>query len=116
MPSTNDRTRRHGRHLAAIRLLWATLLLVAPRPLLRLVGGEPDPSSVKVARVLGSRHAVQGAVELTTWPQWRRLGASVDGVHALTALGLAALDARRRNVALCDALVASGIAVFGSRS
>jgi hypothetical protein len=104
---------RYGRLLATLRLGWAATLLGLPRPLLRLVGGDADPRSVKVARILGGRHAIQGVIELTTWPQWRRLEASVDGLHAVTALGFAGIDARRRHVAIYDAVVAGTIAAAG---
>lgn len=115
MSSPNRQDRRHGRRLATTRLLWAGALFVAPRQLLRLAGGTADPAALKVARVLGGRHALQGAVELASWPRGRRLGAAVDGLHALTALALAGLDPKRRRVALSDALVAGTFAADGLR-
>jgi len=66
---------------------------------------------VVVARALGARHCAQGLVELTTWPRWRKAGATVDCLHAMTGLGLAAVNRRWRLVALLDSSIAAGFAI-----
>ncbi len=103
----------HGRILAGVRLAWAGALLVDPAALLEAAGGRPDDDAVRVARILGARHAVQGAVELATWPRWRRSGAAVDAAHAATAAALAAADRRWRRLAGLDTVVAAAFAAAG---
>ena len=110
---TNDRSTRRGRALGAGRLAWAAALLAAPNKIIAFAGGHSDPSVARVVRVLGVRHAVQGAVEVAWWPKWRRIGAAVDGAHALTGVALAAADPGWRRVALCDTAIATGLAAIG---
>ena len=106
----------HGTILGTIRLMWATALLIAPRPLLRFVGKEPDMTSVAVARVLGARHALQGVVEIGAWPRWRRVGIAADLAHAATGIAFAGVDPRWRRVGLTDTAVAAAFALGGRAS
>lgn len=96
-----------------IRLAWSVTLLAAPAAVVGAMGGRRDAKSVVVARILGARHAAQSAIELATWPRWRRAGSVVDGAHSLTAAGLGAVDARWRRVAVADSVVAAAFASAG---
>lgn len=114
MPSTSaPNPTTAGRVLAVIRLAWSTALLAAPGRLIAALGGQVDSRSVTVARILGARHAIQGIVELATWPKLRRLGSAVDAAHSLTAALLAMRDAPRRRVAITDTVIAAGFASAG---
>ncbi|TXR52885.1 hypothetical protein [Quadrisphaera setariae] len=106
--SEQRRPRPAGEVLQGARATWGTLLLVAPGPVLRLVGEhDPDPRSRTVVRVLGARHLLQAGFSGRT-PSRATLadGAWVDVVHALTALALAAGDRPRARLALLDAVIA----------
>jgi hypothetical protein len=98
----------------AVRAGWGLVLLTAPGPFLRLDGtAGDDPGARLVCRVLGARHLAQAAVE---W--WRKepevapvpLGAVVDGLHAASMVGWAALGHRHRRFALLETLTASTFA------
>ena len=92
-----------------LRIAYGTLLAAAPGRVLRGTGGTTDSRlACAVVRALGVRHIVQGVLSarmpsVTT----RRVGAGVDALHALTDLGVAALDGRRRRPAVIDACIAS---------
>ena len=94
--------------LAGVRLAWGSLLIVRPGVAAELFGGQDGPRVRAVLRVLGARHLLQGAGEL--WPHGGRhdLDPMIDGLHALTAAGLAILDPRWRRPAVTDAAVAAG--------
>ena len=104
VPSTTARTRPRLRAVTAVRVGWGAALIAAPRPLLRGLAradGPADRVAVAVLRVLGVRHVAQAVGEmLGPQPIVRYLGAAVDGLHALTAVGLAVLDPRWRRGAL----------------
>ena len=110
---TASRRSHKGTALGTIRLMWATALLVEPRPLLRFVGKEPDATTVVVARILGARHALQGLVEIGAWPRWRKVGMTADFAHAASGIAFAGLDARWRRVGLTDAAIAASFALGG---
>lgn len=96
------------------RVAWGVLLLAAPHVVLAVSHGDDphDRAARRVLRILGCRHLAQTAVELAgPRPAVQYLGAGVDGIHALTSAGLAALDRRWRRSAVIDAAVASGFAV-----
>ena len=99
--------------LAGTRLVWAAAVIGFPNRLIDAAGGSPDRRSRRVARILGARHAIQGSLELASWPRWSRAGIVVDGLHAITAAGLGALDPDRRRVALTDTAIASTFALLG---
>jgi hypothetical protein len=94
-----------------IRLIYGSLLLIAPG---RLVGRGRDRADARfrfVARVLGARHVLQAVVTaLRPTATVRRGGAVVDCLHAATDLGCAVLDRRRRGPASVDAGVALALA------
>ncbi|MFI7427694.1 hypothetical protein ACIBPB_11980 [Micromonospora sp. NPDC049836] len=108
-------TRRElGRGAVGVRLVWAGLLLLAPGALLRPVG-PATTAALTTLRVLGARHLVQTIV--TSWRPTRAVlaaGAAVDGIHAVTALALAAADPRQRHAALADSAVATCWAALGA--
>lgn len=98
------------------RAAWGAVCLLTPGPVHRVLGGrEPDPWERRVLRVLGARHLVQ-AVASRFLPRGLAAGggAAVDGLHALTALVLAGVDARRRRSALADVLVAAAWCAWGA--
>lgn len=113
MPAPSSRPALPGRALGVIRLAWAVTLLAAPAAAVDAMGGHVDTKSVNVARILGARHATQSALEVATWPRWRRAGWMVDGAHSLTAAGLAAADASWRRIALADSVIAAAFAAAG---
>jgi hypothetical protein len=101
---------------AVARAAYGSALLVAPGPLLRLAGGNGSGNGggVAVARILGGRHVAQ-ALATAGHPGRLRLyaGAAVDGIHAASMLGLAALSAEERRPALIDATVAGTFCSLG---
>jgi hypothetical protein len=113
VPTPTSRSHLPGQVLGVVRLAWAVPLLVAPAAVVGRMGGQPDSKSVTVARILGARHAAQAAVELLSWPKWRRAGTFVDAAHSLTAAGFGVADAGRRRVALTDSVIAGTFALCG---
>ena len=107
----DSRARPRLTAVTGLRLGWGAALVAAPRPLLRGLARVHDPAdrgAVAVLRVLGVRHVGQALVEaLGPQPAVRYLGAAVDGLHALTAAGLAVLDPRWRRGALTDTAIAA---------
>jgi hypothetical protein len=99
--------------LGVIRLAWAAILVVAPTAVIDLFGAPVDATSITVARILGVRHALQGLVEVTTWPKRRRTGSLIDATHSLTAVGLGVSSPRWRCVALIDSGIAGAFALAG---
>lgn len=99
---------------AAFRLGWGVTLVAMPGRIVTAVGGDNDPRSRTVVRILGARHVLQAVVEAGAGPRLRRLGSVVDVLHALSALGLAGVDRRWRRPALLDAAVASGFAAVNA--
>ncbi len=68
MPSVLSRPPLPGRVLGLVRVGWAAALLAAPNVVVGVMGGRVDSRSVAVARILGARHAAQGAFEVATGP------------------------------------------------
>ncbi len=100
------------RAAAVARAGWGCTLLFAPERVLALGTRGPAPRvAVTVARVLGARQLVQAAVTAArpTGPV-TAAGLAVDGLHAGTDLGLAAVSRRWRRIALIDAVVGAGLA------
>ena len=103
------------RALTATRVLYGSLLLLAPGKLLRqLPRRQTGRRTQAVARVLGARHLLQ-AVIVSRQSSKRRLraGAVVDASHAATMVALAALVPQRRWPAGADALAAASLAAAG---
>lgn len=104
-----------GRVLRLARVAWGSFLLVKPSRASALLGAPPGPGAPRVARVLGGRQVLQGAVELIWWPRWRRAGVAVDAAHALSGLVVATGDRRWRRAALIDSAIAMVLILLGSR-
>jgi hypothetical protein len=106
---------------SAVRLAWGGLLVAVPATVLRvLTGGAPvSRSQARVIRVLGTRHVLQAALELTRpTPRALRAGAAVDLLHAMTCVGAVAFSPEWRRPALVDgigALVLAGGGLFQAR-
>ncbi|GAA3223728.1 hypothetical protein GCM10017691_11010 [Pseudonocardia petroleophila] len=104
---------------ATVRAVWGAVLLAAPDAVFVLAtrprSDEPRRARA-VLRVLGARHLAQaGLVVLRPGPGVSAVSAAVDGVHAATCLGLAALDRRWRRPALLDAAVAAAFCLATAR-
>jgi CHASE2 domain-containing sensor protein len=101
-----------------MRLAYGIALLVRPDLVCRPFSGGPvDRPSRVFARVLGARQVVEALVlRRHRRRNWVLGGAAVDGMHALTMLGVAARDRRHRRLALANAAVAAGFAAEGALS
>lgn len=101
---------------AALRSGYGVLLVAMPATMVSIMGGaQADRRSAAVARVLGVRQIVQGAVTAgRPGPAVLALGAEVDVAHSVSMLALAMLDRTRRRTALVDASVAGTLAVAGT--
>ncbi|HET6698268.1 MAG TPA: hypothetical protein VFG88_04210 [Nocardioidaceae bacterium] len=102
------------------RLALGAVELLAARRVARLAGaGDHRAGVATTARVLGARHVAQALAteRLTrtgrlTSAQAHGVGAAVDGLHALSMLGLAAVASGVRRPALCSAAVAGTLAAL----
>ncbi|WP_433035417.1 hypothetical protein [Actinomycetospora sp. CA-053990] len=105
---------RDGRSglLHTAHLVHGGTLLLRTDVAVRAGGGAADGRTVTVVRVLGARHVLQGLAGLTA-PRWitPRIGLAVDGIHAASMLGLAALDRDHRRGAIGSAVVAAAFAL-----
>jgi hypothetical protein len=97
------------------RLVWGGLLVAAPGVALEVLTGRPaTPSQEWVLRVLGTRHLLQGGLDLARPTRGLlRYGAAVDLLHAATCAGAVALSPAWRRVALLDGAGAAGLAAGG---
>ena len=102
------------RWFPVIRGAYGLALLGVPGLLIRLAGGPGDVRSRGAARLLGARQLVQAAL---TAPEpsamTLALGVEADLAHALSMLGLAVLDQRRRRPGYTDAVGATAFAAAG---
>lgn len=98
-----------------LRSFWGVALLAVPDHVAAALRGDPlDDPGRRVARLLGARQLAQAALSAgSPGAAVLALGAEVDAAHSLTALGLAAVDPRRRRVALVDGVVAGAFAAGG---
>lgn len=110
---SDERTRR----IELVRAGWGAALLVAPRQVMEHVHHvEVDTKSMVIARVLGARQLAQATLSgIRPSPEVLAMGVWVDAVHALTALGLAAVDRTRARAGLTDAAVAAIWSAAGYR-
>lgn len=102
--------------LLVVRSLWGAVLLTRPQRVgdalgLELADATPGRG---VIRLLGGRHLGQALVTAAR-PTGGvvALGAAVDGLHALTALGWGVLDRSHRRAGLTDAGLAASFGVVG---
>jgi hypothetical protein len=101
-----------------LRLGYGIALLVWPNLVGRPFSGGPlDRPSRAFARVLGARQILEALVlRRHRRRNWVLGGAAVDGLHAVTMLGLAARDRRHRRLALANAAVAAAFTAEGALS
>lgn len=99
------------------RFVWGMTLIVRPAWVLTRVHHlRVDGPSETVARILGVRHTVQAVLSgIRPSPEVLAMGVWVDGVHALTAVGLAVLDRSRARGGLTDAVIALSWGALGWR-
>ena len=109
-----------GEHapLTGVRAGYGSLLLVAPRPLVRFASGRrrADGAAVLFARVLGVRQLLEALAVASTRrePAVVAIGAGVDAIHAATAVTLAVRKPEHRRAAAANAVVATVLAVAGT--
>jgi hypothetical protein len=98
---------------AGTRIAWAALLLGTPALVRRAAGeDEPDRTWAVVARVLGARHLAQAWLERDGRRDRIEIGAGVDALHAVSALGFGLRTRRHRRLAFLDAAVACSFALW----
>lgn len=101
--------------ISVARVVLGAGLLAKPTPLLAIAGGDAGSRRARqVARLLGVRQVLQGAVSIrrpTTTVAL--LGVAADALHSLSMVGLGLLDRDQRRVALTDAAVAASFAAAG---
>jgi hypothetical protein len=103
--------------MRVLRFGLGTLYLIAPRAVPDLLGVPTDRRAQVVVRILGTRHLLQAGAVATT-PDHRdalAVGSVVDALHAISMVALAAVDRRRRRLAVADAGVATAFALAGWR-
>lgn len=97
--------------LSLIRAAFGISLLVRPQLAAGQLHVPLDRRAALLARVLGARHVLQAA--LVGGRRSQRLGAAVDGVHAISMLAVAAADQGHRRVCLTNAGTATALALAG---
>jgi hypothetical protein len=107
--------RRSVRGVEVTRALWGLALLTRPQDVLAHVHRvQGDRPSIVVARILGARHLVQAVLSgVRPSPEVLAMGVWVDGAHAATAVGLAAVDRDRASAGLVDTVAATAWAAVG---
>jgi hypothetical protein len=103
--------------LAATRLVWGAVLIVAPGAVVRALSGEHAERSWRwLGLILGARHLVQALFESKRERQPGRTIPVVDGLHGASALSLSLIKPQYRRLGVMDALIAGSFAVWGWRS
>jgi hypothetical protein len=93
---------------ALTRVIWGATLLAAPHLVLRLLGGRRTRLARAVLRTLGARQVLQAMVTAARPTRVVLVGgAGLDGLHALTALALAAVDPSQVRIGVTDAGIAT---------
>jgi hypothetical protein len=96
--------------LATLGAVFGAALLLRPRVVIAAVGADPDrPGLIPAARVLGARHLTQGVVLALAPDRVARWSVLIDGAHAASMFGLAAIAPDYRRAALASAGVASAL-------
>jgi hypothetical protein len=100
---------RRSRPIEAVRAAWGVALVICPDTVLSTVHGlHVDGRSRVIARILGVRHLVQATLSgFRPSSEVLAMGVWVDAVHAVTALGLAAVDRDRARAGLTDTAIAA---------
>jgi hypothetical protein len=107
--------------MAAMRIMRTGLgavYLLAPEWVPSVLSVRVDRRARAVVRILGARYLAQAAMisSAPRTPLAPVIGAAVDVMHALSMVALAAVDRRRRRLALADAGAATAFAAAGWRS
>jgi hypothetical protein len=104
--------------MTIVRSGLGAVYLVAPEWIPVLLGVRLDRRARLVLRVLGARHLIQAGVVSSAPARGRALavGCGVDAIHAASMVLLAAVDRRRRRLAVADAGVAGAFAATGWRA
>jgi hypothetical protein len=101
--------------LAAARIAWGTVLLISPNRVLEKCPGPLPGYARSGVRVLGARQLIEGAVlarhPRDPPPEW---SVAVDAIHALSMLGLAALQPQLRPAALRSTAAAMTLAALSA--
>jgi hypothetical protein len=88
------------------------MLVARPYDVLVAVRTPSDPMAVAYTRVLGARHLAQALLALwRSGPGLRYGAAAVDGLHALSAIALAARSRRHRRGLVANAATAGVFAL-----
>jgi hypothetical protein len=101
--------------MPAARLAWGVMLAGAPGTVLEAVTGRPATTPrTRVLRVLGTRHLLQGSLDLARpTPGALRSGVAVDLLHAATCAGAVAFSPGWRRIAALDGAGAVAFAIGG---
>ena len=103
------------RPIAVLRICFGLLLLLAPRSVLGIGrASHVNRWLLGYCRILGARHLIE-ALWLVRHPWWTRAGATVDGLHAASAVAIALARPERRRMACLNALTAGAFAIEGAR-
>ena len=103
------------RLLVGGRLLLGALLFGAPEAVVdRLSHRRAGVGERRVARLLGARNLVEGAVVATVHGRgWLLAGTAVDSTHVISMVALAAVRPEHRRLATASALAATATATAG---
>ncbi len=102
--------------IAWARIVYGTVLLALPNPVLRLVTSQPATTRERAAtRILGARLLAQAAVtDVRPDAVSVALGAETDLVHTVSMLVWATVDRGSRRLTLPSAAIAGLFAVGGA--
>jgi len=93
--------------------VWGLALLARGREVWRLVDERPPTEAdLAAVRFLGTRHLLEGVTQAVLPHRFQELYVGIDLTHALSMVGLAAVDERRRRPALASAAVAVAAAAL----
>jgi hypothetical protein len=97
--------------LGLLGIAWGTALLTSGPAIWRSVDDRGPAEGDRVALTfLGARHVATGVSQLVFPSRFQRLQIAIDVVHAVSMVGLAAVDPPRRR----PALVSAGVALLGA--
>jgi hypothetical protein len=103
-PATSDRLVRVTGVGSAV---WGLVLLARGRQVWGLVDHRPPTEAdLAAVRFLGARHLAEGLTQAVLPHRFQELYVGIDLTHAVSMVGLAALDERRRRPALASGAVA----------
>ena len=93
--------------------VWGLALLTSGRQVWAVVDErQPTEADLAAVRFLGARHLAEGVTQAALPHRFQELYVGVDLAHALSMIGLAAVDERRRRPARTSGAVAVCAAVL----